>query len=530
MTMSYSVRSAASVLAIIGATAGGAQANDDVIRGIFGLGTAIMLNGAAQRQAEQRQYRRVDPGYQRPGNQRRDDRRAEMAAARMEIQRRLNVLGFDAGVPDGVYGGQTRDAIARFQASIGANASGKISQSEIAALYQQSDAVMAGGGAPSFDGFAPAGTAQANQFPVIGAPPQGQDGEPARSFPAMRSSAKMGGPAFPSLTSSGGPEQSGTDFPALGRQAAPTNAPASYPAFNSPAAAKQGSGFPTLGQPGAPATTAATAFAPLEKGEGREQAPSAFPTLDPSEANRPLSSDMPELASAPEHAAEVEITLASELQHTPFKTIEDQPAILDIRLGTTFVDAEAKLKAEGFTSCGQGNSSLDCSRQSDALIDKVRLWKSGDGTIFGLTRTIEFKTPVPSAPIREQFNQNYRLVMESSHATVVSKAECDIASVNFDRVVQHLDTVHAAENENRAEIVPATLAATRSCPIGYHIAFAEKDGLTSAVRIAFFDGTSVLRQAQRKEAARLKAAQEQQQKEESDRKLNLERVSSELKL
>lgn len=526
--MSCHVGRIAFILALIVATAGSAQANDDVIRGIFGLGTAIMLNSAAQREAEQRQYRRVEPGYRRAGDQRRDDRRAEMAAARMEVQRRLNALGFDCGVPDGVYGAQTRDAIARFQASIGANATGKISQSEITALYQQSDTVMAGGNAPSFGGsFSPDGNMQSNQFPVIGAPAQGNEGEPARSFPAMRSADK-GGPAFPSLTSSGGPATPGADFPALGQQSAPpTGTSPSYPSFNSPAAPKAGTGFPTLGRA---QSSAATAFAPFEKSGGQPQMPSAFPTLDQSEAAQPPSSDMPELAAAPERTAEAEATLASELQHTPFKTIEEQPAILGIRLGGSFVDADAKLKAEGFTTCGQSNANLDCSRQSDTLIDKVRIWKAGDGTIFGMTRAIEFKAPVPSAPIREQFSQNYRLVMESSRATVVSKAECDIASVDFDRVGQHLDAIRGADDESIAEIVPATLAAARSCPIGYHIAFAEQNGLTSAVRIAFFDGTPVLRHAQRKEAARLKAAEERQQKEESDRKLNLEKVSSELKL
>ncbi len=49
---------------------------------------------------------------------------------------RLNMLGFDAGTPDGVSGRRTRQAIRHFQISIGAYASGKLDNRQIARLYE----------------------------------------------------------------------------------------------------------------------------------------------------------------------------------------------------------------------------------------------------------------------------------------------------------------------------------------------------------------------------------------------------------
>ncbi|RUM06401.1 peptidoglycan-binding domain-containing protein [Rhizobium chutanense] len=67
------------------------------------------------------------------------DEEAERLAFRQEIQRRLNLLGFDAGYPDGRFGGKTRNAIASFQESIGRPVTGKITESEVAALYDQTN-------------------------------------------------------------------------------------------------------------------------------------------------------------------------------------------------------------------------------------------------------------------------------------------------------------------------------------------------------------------------------------------------------
>lgn len=67
------------------------------------------------------------------------DEAAERQYFRQEIQRRLNLLGYDAGNPDGRFGPRTRSAIAAFQSGIGHPTTGKITQNEVAILYEKTN-------------------------------------------------------------------------------------------------------------------------------------------------------------------------------------------------------------------------------------------------------------------------------------------------------------------------------------------------------------------------------------------------------
>jgi hypothetical protein len=75
-------------------------ANDGaaVVGGMLGLFGAVIANDIQQknqRELERQQYQQQD-----------QQRRAELIAARVEIQRRLNDMGFNAGYSDGIYGPQ----------------------------------------------------------------------------------------------------------------------------------------------------------------------------------------------------------------------------------------------------------------------------------------------------------------------------------------------------------------------------------------------------------------------------------------
>ncbi|WP_189437276.1 peptidoglycan-binding domain-containing protein [Pseudovibrio japonicus] len=93
---------------------------------IFGLGAGIIgsaiVNGAKQNGSQPQR--------------RTTTRRSNFSAETQDIQMRLNMLGFDAGRPDGVSGRRTRQAIRHFQISIGAYASGKLDNRQIAKLYE----------------------------------------------------------------------------------------------------------------------------------------------------------------------------------------------------------------------------------------------------------------------------------------------------------------------------------------------------------------------------------------------------------
>jgi len=109
-----------------------ALANDDLVRGIFGIIAAGVGQGIQNQQTQQRQRQFEEEQQQFTV----ENEAAERRALRAEIQRRLNLLGFNAGYPDGSFGRQTRQAIADFQGKMGHRATGKISEAEIAVLYQ----------------------------------------------------------------------------------------------------------------------------------------------------------------------------------------------------------------------------------------------------------------------------------------------------------------------------------------------------------------------------------------------------------
>lgn len=206
-------------------------AQDRIIRDMFSIGGALIINGIEQRNRQQQtqapRQRSVDPAAAQ--------RAAEERERMRFIQSRLNALGYDAGTPDGVSGPRTRRAIANFQASIGEPETGTLSEAQLATLYERSS----GFGVPAVGGAA------APAFPSLGTP-VATPSQPAPAFPAL-------GGAAPS--------------PAAG------SAPA-FPQLAAPGAAQPVPAFPTIS--GAP--VAATPAQPLVAGEGAE--PVAMPPAD----------------------------------------------------------------------------------------------------------------------------------------------------------------------------------------------------------------------------------------------------------
>lgn len=96
-----------------------------------------LIGGIFQTMQQQAQQ---PPAYNGDAQQFRvEDEAAERLHFRQEIQRRLNLLGYKAGYPDGRFGPQARSAIAAFQSDIGRKATGKITENEIAILYEKTN-------------------------------------------------------------------------------------------------------------------------------------------------------------------------------------------------------------------------------------------------------------------------------------------------------------------------------------------------------------------------------------------------------
>lgn len=107
-------------------------------------------------------------------------------------QEALNVLGFDAGRPDGVTGRRTRAAISQFQAANGLVATGRFSPQGLALLNQQAAVVSAGG---------TVGSAATQQVAIPLAPNTPQATQPALVQPALVQPVQVQPvPAQPALT------------------------------------------------------------------------------------------------------------------------------------------------------------------------------------------------------------------------------------------------------------------------------------------------------------------------------------------
>jgi len=225
------------LVALAALTASPTLAQERIIRDMFSIGGALIINGMEQRNRQQQtqapRQRSVDP----VAAQRVAEERERMRI----IQTRLNALGYDAGTPDGVAGPRTRRAISNFQASIGEPETGALSEAQLVMLYERSS------------GF---GAAPAMGYPVVGG---------------------AAAPAFPSLgTPVAAPSQPAPAFPTLGGSA-PSPAAGAAPAFPqlaAPGAAQPVPAFPTIS--GAP--VAAAPAKPLVAGEGA--APVALPPAD----------------------------------------------------------------------------------------------------------------------------------------------------------------------------------------------------------------------------------------------------------
>jgi peptidoglycan hydrolase-like protein with peptidoglycan-binding domain len=552
------------------AFAGVANANDDLVRGLLGLGTAIILNQAAQ----QNQQPRYQGGVQRaPGEY--DDEVAKRVAARREVQRRLNMLGFEAGQPDGSFGPQTREAIAAFQRSVGHRPTGKITEAEITLLYQRSNAAMAGGGGEENgngvaaeggveEGFATLGNANppVSAFPALGGgannAPQGTNafstvGNPApaangkAAFPVIGNAAgQQAAPhpsAFPQIGKAAPAGGNSSAFPALGKLPEGNAAATSKPV----PAAPDGGAIPATGaqMPAIAAAPtqqdAATQMPPLATAPAATTAPPAVgdTASSPAPAFSPLSAapvkpdsptSMPAIATAPDvEAAATSASLSSELKYTPFGSEAEQPKILGFSLGSSLKDAQAHLADAGFADCKPAAGALECTRTTASLSDTIRIWTSQSETIFGIARAMAFNTAVPSDALTKQFETTYGALMKARAYTVSSKPECSAPSLSRNQIQPLLNHISAVESKTAADIEPAMIELARTCPIGYSIAFNGGEKI-SGVEITFLDATSLINAAAQKdrELAQRKKEAEAAKAEEEQKKLQT--LSSDIKL
>lgn len=308
-----------------------------------------------------------------------------------DFQTRLNTLGFDAGVPDGLYGRNTRTAVSNFQASIGAAPTGKLNESDAAQLVQRTNQPLVGtAGAYALAPSAP------NPFPTA---------------PGAQTTGVTPSPAFPAL--GGAPQQAGTAaapaFPTFGGTPQQPSAPATtFPQL----------GTQTAGQGGAAPSPAPT-FPAITATAGTTGAPqSAFPAVPaaPGVAAAAGATALTVAAIAPPvSAAEAAAPAVSRF------------SILDVSTGMDLNAAKQQLAFEGLGACEETETISHCSSDSAAVKDLVALntvtLTDGSTQIGALSRHLTFANPMPQAQLQQLMADKYsELLSAPSH--MIGSADC----------------------------------------------------------------------------------------------------------
>jgi peptidoglycan hydrolase-like protein with peptidoglycan-binding domain len=510
--MTLLCRGILTAMAMTAATTGSALANDDLVRGLMGLGAAIIIN-ESQRDRARPQYR---PRNREPSAayRARQQERAEQREARAEIQRRLNVLGFDAGYPDGVFGPRTRRAIARFQESVGQQPDGKISEDEIALLYQRSDGISG-----------MSRSAEAAPMPPILGNQGGGQAASAGSFPAIDGAANT-------------QQATGGGFPTLGSAgAAQASASGGFPTFATPsgvAPQAPARAFPTLGAAPSGASPAGTEMPVL--GNSPVQPQAAFPTLASGAAATSEEQPMPGLGAAPQQADEampvigggaaasadpatiVATTFAEQRARTIYAEPTEQPAVLSISLGQPSEGLADRLDKEGFSICDETAAGrIACQRGTDSLNDEIAVWSDAEAGAWAITRTIVFTQPAPADLVLGQFRERYPDITDKPGRVVASGELCHAAQLSVGDIGALIDRIAGVDTE-LAEFDADIVDYAVRCPLIYKVELNGTDEIDSAA-IAFVDTTHVTRLLAARQAARMEAERKKRETLSGDLKL-----------
>lgn len=494
-----------SIVAIALATPIAARAQSDIVNGIFNLGGALIINDALRRQQQQQQTT-VRPRPQNTAAPRAND---EARILRMEIQRRLNLLGFDAGSPDGVFGPRSRRAIAAYQNSIGVTPTGNITEGEIAQLYQLTDQPGGYQAAPTFapnvaaGAFPPVGAPGGNpalpQFPAVG----GQQAAMAPAlggFPALGGSTTPAAPAiaaFPPVGGAGAPAPVATAaFPQVGGTA-PTAAPGTgaFPQLGTPSPTQQqASAFPALGST-APEAQLPTASFP-QVGAAPVQETAAFPALGEEQAAPVETFTMPLNVDPAVQVAELladktpaSFGLATAMKALPYQTIDKQPKIFGIGLGEKAEAAAAALTEAGFPECALADdaSQLACTRETSNLAETVTIAYTPDTTIWHLSRSINFSTQMDNSLLQDQMRGPYPELLEHGRLVADTCTEAIYDSTLGGSLLELSATSDISAIAARPDLVETVIA----CPLAYEMRLDGQDK-SSVLAIGFTHGGAQL--------------------------------------
>lgn len=488
-----------------------ASADNDFIKGLaVGIGGALIVNEAnkaKKRQQAQPKRKVVRQSQPKPSGPR--PTIATFPTTRDQVrdyQTRLNSLGFNAGAPDGLYGGKTRTAVAQFQTSIGAAPTGKLTEQDASILFQQSNQIATGlaavgttpampqtGVLPVPNAAGQVATAPAPSFPAIAgagaAAPAGNPAFPAPAAPGTGQMAVAGNPAFPAPAAPGTGQvvaAPGTTFPALG--GAQQTAPAANPAFPSPggaAPATNAPAFPQIGT-GEPAGTLAAA-------PGAAAPSSTFPAVGAVTAGAAAATAAPTFpsvggaAEAPQTGGDATVALAAAPQVALPEQEVERFSILGLSTGQPLEEALATLSAEGYSSCETIGSISHCVQQAGSNQDIVSIHAMPmvDGTkkVAAVSRRIEFGQPMQKTQLAPMMADRYANLL-TAPGNMLGTADCmGVARLSSGSATGLADEIMTEDNPALAELID-------NCAHFSRIVFGENtgDAAVDHLSIFLFDG------------------------------------------
>ncbi len=488
MMQAYMGRTSLSVLAIAaflsaGTTSQPAQAGgrDFAIGVITGAVGAAIANQAGKQRAQPR--RATKKKYTKKRSPKRTQQRrtaAKPAAPRPTIatyvtsreevrdfQTRLNMLGFDAAAPDGLVGKRTRGAVRAFQTSLGVEATGTLTETQIAVLKQQSSQPLM----VNVPGMVTGAAGQA--FPIAAAQLPAQ--MPAPAFPLATTGSAGLGAANGVAASTGFPALPGATAPQGVAQGLPRAAPQGFAASlgGNPGQAPTAPSFPIVTLPSEPA-----------------EAQPAFPAVQ-----QPGATDGDfQAAGLPISTPGAALRVAQPAAETPVLPIAMLPSadafdVLGVTVESTLVEAEETLLAAGFDGCETKDAIMTCAMDKGTLNDRIVLGSlSGvpNAGSYLIARELSFAKPVPADFLEAR--------MAESYGPLLSLPGQVSASQGCRNVVNALDSDGLAGGALMESGDETMAGLAEDCPSYASIRFIEdaESDFVEGVAIILFHGDGVL--------------------------------------
>lgn len=196
--------------------------------------------------------------------------------------------------------------------------------------------------------------------------------------------------------------------------------------------------------------------------------------------------------AAPANTAVIDalLTPTKALDDKDIDALEDASTVLGVYIGDTQT-AAADAFTKGIGNCATAGTLTECVSKTDAYADKAAFatTKGDNGeTVYYLSRSIEFKTPVPKAAIVAKLSETIKDIAADADMTLSTAAVCDrsLASGLADR--QNTIGTYARDAATGAAGMAALI---KDCQAFFTASIPLKDGQATGLDVTLFDGRAL---------------------------------------